>query len=177
VGSLSGVYGLSTTPTALNGNYSVSVTPGNLQVIPADQLLVTISSQSDAYGQRKAPQAGVAASGTVMAQYCLDQTNCNGTNLYTLNLNSSNGINWQGTDNTGNTVTLVTGLAGTPTYSSGDYLNTGNHTHAVASLSSTVANQFNGQEINGGVLTITPLQVSLTAPDVTKVYDGNDSLV
>ncbi|WP_346308796.1 YDG domain-containing protein, partial [Limnohabitans sp.] len=177
VGSLNGVYGLSTTPTALNGNYSVSVTPGNLQVIPADKLLVTISSQSDAYGQRKAPQAGVAASGTVTAQYCLVQSNCNGANLYTLNLNSSNGSNWQGTDNTGNTITLGTGLAGTPTYSSGGFLNAGNHTYALASLSSTVANQFNGHEVNGGVLTITPLQMSLNASDVTKVYDGNNTLV
>jgi hypothetical protein len=177
VGSLSGVYSLSTTPTALNGNYSVSVTPGNLQVIPADKLLVTISSQNDAYGQRKAPQAGVAASGTVTAQYCLVQSNCNGANLYTLNLNSTNGSNWQGTDNTGNTITLGTGLAGTPTYSSGGYLNAGNHTYALASLSSTVTNQFNGHEVNGGVLTITPLQMSLNASDVTKVYDGNNTLV
>jgi len=41
-----GVFGLSTVPTANHGNYTINVVAGDLQVIPADRLLISIGSQS-----------------------------------------------------------------------------------------------------------------------------------
>jgi hypothetical protein len=82
VGNYSTVYGLSFTPTAKHGNYTVTVQKGNLEVVAADKLLITVGSQTDTYGNRNATTAGQASN--VTAQYCFVATNCNGANLYNI---------------------------------------------------------------------------------------------
>jgi plastocyanin len=57
VGSYSAVYDLGFSPTAQNGNYTVTVQKGDLQVIQADKLLISIASQNDTYGNRNAGNA------------------------------------------------------------------------------------------------------------------------
>jgi hypothetical protein len=81
VGNYSTVYGLSFTPTALHNNYTVTVQKGNLEVVAADKLLITVASQTDTYGNRNATTSGQASN--VTAQYCFVAP-CNGANLYNI---------------------------------------------------------------------------------------------
>ncbi len=108
-GTYSGVYGLGYTPAAQHGNYTVTVENGHLTVIPADHLLIHVASQADTYGNRNTLNAGKA--GSVTAQYCLAAGDCNGPNLYTLNMLSNDGTHWSATDNTGTTVHFDTSVA------------------------------------------------------------------
>ena len=169
VGTYSGVYGLGYTPVARHGNYSITVQSGQLRVIPADQLLIHVASQSETYGNRSTSSSMAAA---VTAQYCLVSTNCNGANLYSLSMASGNGTHWSATDNTNTTIAFDTTMASTGRSSQGGYLNAGNYNWGIANLSSSTSGQFNGYAVNSGVLTINRLSISPTAKAVTKVYDG-----
>lgn len=173
VGSYSGVYGLGYTPTAQHGNYTITVQNGNLTVIPADQLLIHVGTQTDRYGNRTASTAGQA--GSVSAQYCLVAGNCNGANLYTLTLSSSDGTHWSGTDNTNTTVQFDTTVASAGHLSQGGYLNAGNYNWGISNLSSSSTGQFNGSTVDSGTLTINRLSITPTANAVSKVYDGTAS--
>ena len=169
-GTYSGVYGLGYTPTAQHGNYSVTVEKGHLTVIPADQLLIHVASQTETYGNRNAFNAGKA--GSVTAQYCLAAGNCSGANLYTLNMLSNDGIHWTATDNTGNTVQFDTSVAVAGHLSQGGYLNAGNYAWGVANLTSSNPGQFNGNTVDSGTLAINRLAMTPTADAINKVYDG-----
>lgn len=179
VGTYNGVYGLSATPTAVNGNYTISVQNGNLTVIPADKLLITINSQTDVYGNRTATNAGVAANGTVSAEYCLNQlVACTGANIVQLTMTQMGSNQWKATDNTNSYVVFDTSLS-SPSYSSGDFLNVGNYTYTASEITplSLPHGNFTGRVTNGGVLTVTALGLNPSASGVSKTYDGGTSLV
>jgi len=172
VGNYSAVYGLDFTPTAHHGNYTVTVQKGNLQVVAADKLIVTVASQNDTYGNRTASTAGQASN--VTAQYCFVATNCNGANLYNIAMAAGSGSQWSGTDNTGTTVSMTTTVA-TSNLSGGGFIKAGNYNWDVANLSATAATPYNGYVVNSGTLTVNKLDITPTASNVSKVYDGTMS--
>jgi hypothetical protein len=173
VGSYSGVYDLGFTPTAQHGNYTVTVQKGNLQVIPADKLLITIASQSDTYGNRGAGNAGQASG--VTAQYCLAPGNCNGANIFSLSMSAGSGNSWSGSDNTNTTVTFDTTVNTSGNLSGADFLKAGNYNWGVANLNANNSGQFSGYEVNSGTLAVGRLAITPTANAVSKVYDGTQS--
>jgi hypothetical protein len=160
VGTYSGVFGLSSTPTINGGNYTLSVTAGGLTVVPADKLLITINSQSASFGSQTTANAGTAAVGSVSAVYCLNQgIACTGANLYNLTTTRLSSNQWKAADNTGSYVVFDTSVA-SPVYTNGTDLDMGNYTYTATEINplslytNGVAN-FNGRFTNGGVLTIT----------------------
>ncbi len=173
VGRHSAVYGLGFTPAAQNGNYTITVQSGDLQVIPADKLLIHIAGQTDTYGNRSASNAGQAAG--VSAQYCLVASNCNGANLYNLSLSAGAGNRWVGTDNTNTTITFDTVVNTAGQLSGGGFLKAGNHSWDVLNLSASNSGQFNGHVVNSGTLVLGRLALTPTANAVSKTYDGTAS--
>ena len=173
VGSYSAVYDLGFTPTAQNGNYTVTVQKGNLQVIPADKLLITIASQNDTYGNRSAGNAGQASG--VTAQYCLAPGNCNGANIFNLSMSAGSGNSWSGSDNTNTMVTFDTSVNTSGKLSGADFLKAGNYNWGVANLNANNSGQFSGYEVNSGTLAVGRLAITPTANAVSKVYDGTQS--
>jgi len=176
VGSYTGVYSLSATPTANNGNYTLTVQNGNLTVVPADKLLITIASQSDTYGNRTSTNAGLAS--TVTAEYCFNQSlACSGANIASLTMTQLSGTQWKASDITNSYVLFDTSLIN-PSYSAGGYLNAGNFTYSATQITpqSLPNASFVGSVANGGVLTVDPLALTLTAPTLSKTYDGTTSL-
>jgi len=174
LGTYTQVYGLSSTPVAQHGNYTVTVQKGALEVIAADKMLVTISGQNDIYGNRTAGNAGQASS--VIAQYCLDASNCNGANLYSLGLSAGSGNGWSGSDNTNTTIRFETTVNTTGQLSTGGFLKAGEHSWGVDNVTASSVNlPFNGVSVNSGTLTIDRLSLTPTADAVSKVYDGTHS--
>jgi hypothetical protein len=180
-GTHANVFGLATTPTANHGNYNIAtVVAGDLVVAPADKLFITIDSQNDVYGNRTAANSGKAANNSISAMYCLDGSDCSGSNLVPLTVSRLTDTRWKAADNTGSYVVFDTSIAGT-SYSTGGYLNTGNYTFSASEIAplslftNNVAN-FTGRFSNGGVLTVTALPVQLSTTPVSKAYDGNTTL-
>ena len=170
VGSYNAVYGLASTPTAANGNYNITVTKGDLEVVAADKLLVNIQSERDVYGNRNNSTAAKAA--TVTAQYCLSQANCTGNNFVSLSMATPDGINWIATDNTNNQISLVTAIHG-GSFSTGRYLKFGNYTYDATNIASSNPGQFTGSYVNGGVLSIDQLHITPTAANVSRTYNAS----
>jgi hypothetical protein len=173
VGTYTNVYGLSFTPVAQHGNYSITLQKGDLTVVPADKLLITMVSQNDTYGNRTASNA--AQANTVIAQYCLVANNCNGANIYNLSMVAGAGNHWSGTDNTQATIQFDTTTLTSGNISTGGYLKAGNYSWDVSNLTSSVSGQFNGSYVNSGTLTIDKLVLSPSASAVSKIYDGTTS--
>jgi hypothetical protein len=175
VGNYVNAFGLNKNLTALHGNYNVTVQNGDLKVVPADKLLITIKSQTDEYGNRTATNAGLADS--VFAQYVLDKSkDASGSNLVDLNMSRLADGRWQGTDSTGTSVVFNTLVNSAGHFSTGGYLNAGDYQYdATATTPKSTAN-FNDSTVNGGVLTVAPRSIQTQIP-VTKTYDGTDSLV
>jgi filamentous hemagglutinin family protein len=176
-GSYSGVYGLTAAPTAVNNNYAITVQNGDLRVIPADKLLITIARQVDSYGNRTAANAGLASNGSVSAQYCLLPSDCTGSNLVDLTLTKLNGTEWKATDSSGSSVMFSTTLT-SPSYSTGGYVNAGNYIYDTTQINplSLPNGNFTGRETNGGVLTINPIAANLSSSSASKVYDGTTDI-
>jgi hypothetical protein len=177
-GSYTGVYGISATPSAVNGNYAITIQKGNLVVVPADKLLITIDSQSDTYGSRNNANAGLAASSTVSAEYCFNQNlACSGSNVVALTMTQQSGNQWKAADNTGSFVVFDTSLIN-PSYSTGGFLNAGNYVYNASEIVPlTLPNSnFSGRVTNGGILTVTSLAVSPNTSNISKTYDGSASL-
>ncbi len=174
------VLGLSNTPTANHGNYTITVDAGDLTVVAADKLLITINSQTATYGSQTSGAHGGAASGTISAVYCLDANNCSGNNLFSLTTTRLSNTQWKAEDNTGSFVVFDTGISGA-NFSGGGYLEVGNYTYTateIAPLSlftNGVAN-FNGRFTNGGVLTVDPLTLTPSITASNKPFDGNTSV-
>jgi hypothetical protein len=173
VGNYAGVFDLSATPSA--ANYSVSVQKGDLTVVPADMLLVHLGSGSEAYGVLTAANAG-SASSSVMAQYCLVASDCNGANITNLAM-TRQGSRWTATDASNSTISFDTAVNTAGRLSAGGFVNAGHYVWAASGLTTTGALNFNGTAINAGVLTVNPKLLSLGAGNVTKVYDGTNALV
>ena len=172
-GTYTEAFGLSTTPTALNGNYTVTVQKGDLTVVPADKLLITIAGKTETYGVLTAANAGLSAS-TVTAQYCLT-SNCS-SSLVDLTVSRLPDGRWQATDATGTSVTFSTLVDTTGKISTGGFVNAGNYTYDASNTLPPSGTNFNGRVVNGGVLTIDPKAVTLEASGVTKTYDGSMAL-
>lgn len=174
-GTHAGVFGLSQTPTA--ANYQITVVPGDLIVIPADKLLITIQSQAAEYGSQTAANSGTAALGSVSAQYCLDDTDCNGVNLVDLTLSKLSETRWKAADNTGSHVIFDTAVS-TPSYSTGGYLKAGNYIYSASEIAplslftNGVAN-FTGRAVNAGVLTINARELRITAANEEQLFTGS----
>ncbi len=179
VGTYANVYDLTAIPQAAHGNYTISVQKGSLNVVAADALMLTVASQSQVYGTLTAANEAVPAQGTVTAQYCLVQTNCNGGNLVNLNLrkDASTPNQWIVSDNTSSTVQFGLSLAGT-SYSTGGFVQVGNYDYSLSAASPLVigTQNFNTVIANTGSLSVTPLAVTLQTTPVTKTYDGNTTL-
>jgi filamentous hemagglutinin family protein len=167
-----GVYGLSVVPGA--ANYSITVQNGDLNVAAADQLLIHIGNVSATYGTLTAVNAGAAAS-HVVAQYCLDASNCAGANIANLTM-SQQGGRWMATDASNASISFNTTVDTTGHLSSGGFLNVGNYLLGAGSLSTTGTINFRGAVVNPGALTVDPKSLSLSANNVSKVYDGTTSL-
>ena len=174
IGNYTGVYGLSAVPTA--ANYTVTVTPGNLEVLAADKLLIQVGSRSQTYGAVTASNAGVttAAQG-VSALYCVGGVTCN--TISALSLTDLGGGNWRATDTLGSSIRFTTRVDVSGAMSPAGYLSVGNYDYSVGSWTVEGGQNFTSMALAGGALTITPKVLSLTPPNVTKVYDGSDRLV
>jgi hypothetical protein len=173
-GSYTHVYGLSATPSANHGNYTVTVEQGALTVVPADKLLIRVDSQNSAYGQQTAAADGVAGLGTVGAYYCLDASAaCNGANLVRLNLTRLSPNRWKAADSTGSFVVFDTSIFGA-SYSTGGYLNVGNYQYAASEISplSLPNGNFTGRFSNAGVLTVDAQPITATYLASDKRVDG-----
>jgi hypothetical protein len=168
-GSYSSVFGLATTPTAAHNNYTVSVGLGNLLVVPADQAIVNVSNSSATYGSLTGANAGASAQ-TVSVDYL-----ASGNTLAHLSMQSLGSGQWQASDGTA-AMTFFTQVNSTGALSTGSYLNKGNYTYGIGPVTGAAAGNFAGVVVNGGVLTVDPLQVSLAASNVSKVYDGSTAL-
>jgi hypothetical protein len=175
-GSYADVYELSATPTANHGNYTVSVAKGALTVIPADKLLINIASKSETYGVLDASNAGASAS-TVTAQYCfVAGGNCTGSNIVDLTMTNLGNGSWKATDNTNTSVTFSTLIDSNGHLSAGGFLNAGNYTYDATTTTPNITSNFNGRVVNGGVLTVQAKALTLSANNVTKVYDGHTNI-
>ena len=175
-GTYTGVYDISATPTATNGNYAITVQKGNLVVVPADKLLITLGSQSDTYGSRTSTNGGTAS--TVTAEYCFDHSvACAGANIASLSMTQLSGNQWKAADNTGSFVVFDTSLINA-NYSTGGFLKAGNYTYAASEIVplSLPNGNFTGRATNGGVLTVGTLAVSPNTSSISKTYDGSSSL-
>jgi filamentous hemagglutinin family protein len=176
-GSYTNVFGLSATPLANHGNYTVTVALGALTVVPADKLLIRVDSQNSTYGQQTAAVDGVAGLGTVGAYYCLDASvACNGANLVHLNLSRLSPNRWKAADSTGSFVVFDTSISGA-SYSTGGYLNVGNYQYAVSEISplSLPNGNFTGRFSNTGVLTVDAQPITATYLASDKRVDGTAS--
>ncbi|PUE10844.1 hypothetical protein B9Z51_00360 [Limnohabitans sp. T6-5] len=176
-GVYANVYDLSAAPTANNGNYTVSVTKGQLTVVPADKLLIGIGGKTYTYGSLTGTTAGASAD-AVTAQYCLS-SDCSVGSLVNLNMTALGNGNWQATDNTGTSVTFSTLIDSTGKLSTGGFVNVGNYTYNSSAITIAPSSNpnFVDRVVNGGVLTIDPKVLTLSAVDVSKVYDGSTSLL
>jgi hypothetical protein len=171
-----GVFGLSTVPSANHGNYTINVVAGDLQVIPADRLLISIGSQSVDYGNQTQANSGMAAIGSVTAVYCLNASNCNGSNLYSLTTTRLSDTQWRAADNAGGVVVFSTGIAG-GAYSSGGYLRVGNYQFTQSAITRVSASgdpvlNFTNSHATNGFLTVEPLTVNPTLSASNKTFDG-----
>jgi hypothetical protein len=162
-------FGLSATPTALHGNYIVTVQNGNLTVVPADKLLISIASKTETYGVLTAANAGASAS-TVTAQYCLT-SNC-ASSLVDLTVDHLPDGSWRATDVTGTAVTFSTLIDSTGHLSTGGFVNIGNYTFDASATTPPAALNFNGRMVNGGVLTVQAKSLTLDGSFESKTYDG-----
>jgi hypothetical protein len=175
VGNYKETLGLNNNLATLHDNYKVIVQNGDLKVVPADKLLITIKSQSDEYGNRTATNAGLADS--VFAQYVLDKSkDASGSNLVSLNMSRLADGRWQGTDSTGTSVVFNTLVDSAGHFSTGGYLNAGNYQYDATATTPKLTANFADSVVNGGKLTVTPRFIKTQIP-VTKTYDGSDSLV
>ena len=171
-GTYTGVYDLATTPSP--ANYSLSVQKGDLTVVPADKLLIHTGSASVTYGTLSASNAGTATS-QVLAQYCLNRSDCNGANIASLSM-SQQGSRWTATDVSNSTIGFDTNVDTTGRLSAGGYLQVGTYSFGVSNLSTTGTVNFTGSVVNSGVLTVDPKSLTLSASNVSKVYDGTTTL-
>ena len=147
---------------ATSSNYTITYSPANLVVVPADGLIVRAANQSIVYGT--APDY----SGTT-AQYLLA-----GTPTTVPITVSGNAISV--TDGAGAVVTGNISPAN-PSWSGSNNLNVGNYNVNVANFYSQSQN-YNSMTVVGG-LTVTPKPVSMTSLGLappSKVYDGNTNM-
>ena len=172
-GLKAGVYDLTTVPAA--DNYAVTFQRGDLQVVPADQLLIHIGSSASSYGKWTAGTSP-ASTNSVFAQYCLVSTDCSSANIANLNMSHLGGGRWTATDVSQSVIGFDVQVKDTGAASGAGYLRTGTYAYGAGTLNTTGTVNFSDAVINAGVLTVTPRLLGLTASNVSKVYDGTTAL-
>jgi hypothetical protein len=175
VGLQTSKFGLASLPAA--DNYQITVTGGDLRVIPADRLLITLQSQDFEYGAQAENALGLANISSVSAVYCLDASDCNGSNLVQLDVSALGSNRWRATDNTGSYAEFVTGVAA-PQFSTGRYLNVGNYNYSLTEIQPYSRDGNNSpnfliSEFNGGVLTVNAAELTISSANETRVFTGS----
>jgi hypothetical protein len=169
------IYSGALVPGALtSANYSLSYTNGKYTIVPAGQLLVRVTNNSNVYGSA----AGYSGnSSLVVAQYL------NGSNVITtLTVPPTvTGTNYAYNDGAGdvfnfNLAPFTSGVSPTVVPNSNAGVTpVGSWQMGVTGLSGSTSN-FSGNLVVVGVQTVTPKTVSVNAAGVSKVYDGNTSM-
>ena len=142
-------------PSALSANYNITTVNGNLTIVPADTLLVTLGNASKTYG------ASVSGLSVASAQYV---TNSNV--LRTVSLTPLGNGTYSYSDGLGTTGSF-------------QVVTSANSSSAVGNYGITLTNfvksgtNFTSQTSQDGNLVINPLAVTLGAVNVAKVYNGN----
>ena len=175
VGLQASKFGLASLPTA--DNYQITVTGGDLRVIPADRLLITVQSQAFEYGAQSETALGLADLSSLSAVYCLNATDCNGANLVQLNVSSLSENRWRATDNTGSFAEFTTSVS-SPQFSTGRYLNVGNYNYSLTEIQPYSRDGNNSQnfltsEFNGGVLTVNAAELTIASANEARVFTGS----
>ncbi len=145
-----------------SGNYTISYANGLYTIVPANQLLVRVANDTSVYGST--PTFGITS-----VQY-LDGNN---NTIYTM-AGSGTGNSFSYSDGAGGSIQFTISPQGAVTSSAGK-LSVGNYTLADANPS-VVGNNFLGAPVFVGNLAVTQKALSVTAPVVSKVYDGTTSL-
>jgi hypothetical protein len=174
-------------PTSIHGNYDINYVPAKLTVIPAEELLITISSQTSTYGTYKRLQNDLPLADVVSARYCFDQTNCS-SGLSSLVISPIGDSRWRVTDVTETSFEFDTSIK-SATYSTGDFLNAGTYVYTInddiqALAASLVTSEpipinrqnFSGAFVLGGVLTVNPLTVNPSVSASDKPFDGSTAV-
>ena len=188
VGTYTAALGLNVTPIANNGNYNITVAKGQLSVVPAGELLITVPSVTSpiVYGTTTATNAGLLAatsSGSITAQY-LTTSGTNGSVISSLNVTSQGNGNYTATDLLGVAVTFSTcaslgscsvSLPST-SISTGGYLNVGTYTFGTTPIVPNSTPNFTGSYTNGGTFIIDPKAISVSGVTASnKIYNGDTS--
>ena len=176
-GTYTDVFGLSAIPSAVHGNYEISLNRGDLRVRPADLLLVTIHSQSSTYGTQVQRSNDLSAVTRITAQYCLNKVNCS-TGVSSLELSRISETRWRATDITRRSVEFETTI-NNASYSNGRYLNVGYYDYDITDISllslRNLDRNFNGTAVSAGALTVNPLSITASVSARNKLFDGNTS--
>jgi hypothetical protein len=177
-GIYQGVFSISSTPTANHGNYDITLVKGDLTVLAADVLLITINSQAVTYGELTFADQGKALAGTISAQYCTNRDCTVPLSSLTVSPPPPNGVEdssnqWLATDTLGASITFNTTWLG-GSFSTGNFLNAGYYRLETSNIPSLAALQpnFVSAYTNGGVLTVNPLTLTAFASASDKTFDG-----
>jgi hypothetical protein len=172
------VFGLASTPIARHGNYDITIEKGDLTVLAADVLLLTVNSQTSPYGEQNVLANGQAQPGTITAQYCTSR-DCT-LPLSSLTLMRTAGNDWIATDTTGASMSFSTTLQslGPSSFSTGGYLNVGSYDYAInnlqslATIRSNSGDNFSSLHTNAGVLTVSPRELTFSVASEDILFDG-----
>lgn len=160
--SSAGTYNLSAAGWSAT-NYNFGYSNGTFTIVPANRLLIQTGATTSTYGTNAtiAPTS-VQYLATNLTIANLTQTSVLGNNTYLYS------------DPNGGTVTI--GLtASNGTLSTGGNLNAHSYQMGGTVINQTSSN-FNGTSTTIGTLSVTPLAVTPSASNVSKIYDGTTSM-
>jgi hypothetical protein len=89
---------------------------------------------------------------------------------------SHQGSRWTATDVSNSTISFNTSVDTAGRISGGGYLHAGLYTYGADGLTTSGAVNFNGTVVSGGVLSVAAKLLTLSASNVSKVFDGNPTL-
>lgn len=159
-----GTYSGVLVPAGLSSsNYAITYVNGAYQILPAQELLVSVTNVTNAYGT--SPAYAVTS-----AQYLA----ANGTTIHNLTETAQSGNTYTFSDGVGGTVTFTVTPQGAITSDAG-YLAVGNY--ALGGANTSIAgNNFGSLDFIGNQ-TVTPIGLTpVPSAGVSKVYDGTDSM-
>lgn len=147
------------TPSGTASNYTIAPQTGSLTIQPADTLVIQLNNATSTYGNT--PSSLTAVTTAKYYSSTLGQ-------LKSFTLTNSGGT-YSGSDGMGATISF------TPTTLASSTSDVGNYDIG-ATVSLTGSQNYQTAQVQKGVLTINPLQVTLSAATVTKVYDGTTTV-
>jgi hypothetical protein len=174
------------TPSATAANYTIVPVSAGFTVVAQGQLLLTVANTSTTYGSLTASNLG--ASAAVSASYCTINSNCSAQNIVNLAITTGSSPNtWIATDSKSPqgkyTLTINLPSLTSTDSSSGGYLNVGSYILTPSSTVTTVSGYATNYVTSYPVLTvagttsITPLILSVNAPNIAKVYDATSVII